>query len=245
MPDRDAYPELGHPDVAGWVLGALDPSEAGRFEEHLRSCGECQAAVAELEPVARVFRKAVPAAGPTAAAEPPADLQARTIDSVEQAAAAGPAARVAVSRRWDAKIPSLAAAVIIAAVLSVTFLVSRPGHAPTFTILLHQPSGGTASGQATAHQTADGWSIQLTVHGLQSLGPDRFYECWYAGPGSRPGQPDLITAGTFTIGHSGSATTQMWSAADPRKFPTMQITAGRASDTRQRGQIVLTGTASH
>jgi len=152
---------------------------------------------------------------------------------------------VKMRRRRDVKIPSLAAAVIIAAVLGATFLVSRPAHAPAFAILLHPPSGAAAaSGQAMTHQTADGWSIQLTVHGLKNLGPDRFYECWYAGPGSRPGHPDLITAGTFTIGRSDSATVQMWSAADPRKFPTMQITAERASDTRQRGQIVLTGTAS-
>ena len=61
MPDRYAQPELGHPEVAGWVLGALDRDEAGRFEEHLRSCGECQAAVAELEPVARMLLEAAPA----------------------------------------------------------------------------------------------------------------------------------------------------------------------------------------
>jgi hypothetical protein len=99
------------------------------------------------------------------------------------------------------------------------------------------------SGEAVAHQTADGWSIQLTVHDLKPPGPGRFYECWYAGPGNQPGHPDLITAGTFTVGPSGTATVQMWSAADPRTFPAMQITAEQAGDAGQHGQVILTGTA--
>ena len=228
--------------MAGWVLGALDPGDEGRFEEHLGSCGDCQAAVAELEPVARMLQEAAAAGAPAAAAEPPADLQARTLASVEQAAAAGGAAGVTVWRRRSVWLLSLAAAVVFAVTASVTFLVSRPGPVLAATIPLHPPPGGTASGQATAQQTADGWSIQLTVHGLQNLGPDRFYECWYAGPGSRPGHPVLITAGTFTIGPSGSATMQMWSAADPRTFPAMQITAGRVGDDGPRGLIILSGT---
>ena len=63
-------------------------------------------------------------------------------------------------------------------------------------------------------------------------------------PGSRPGHPDLITAGTFTTGSSGIATVQMWSAADPRAFPTMQITAQTAGDGSQHGQVILSGTAN-
>ena len=60
-----------------------------------------------------------------------------------------------------------------------------------------------------------GWSIQLTVSHLPDLGPGRFYECWYADSDSRPGHPDLITAGTFTTGRSGTATVQMWCTAEP------------------------------
>ena len=80
MPDLDAHPELEHPEVTGWVLGALDPDEAESFQEHLRSCGECQAAVAAFEPVARMLQTAAPAV------QPPPDLQARTLASVERAA---------------------------------------------------------------------------------------------------------------------------------------------------------------
>ena len=115
--------------------------------------------------------------------------------------------------------------------------------AKAYIIPLHSPSGGTASGQAIARYTADGWSIQLTAYRLADLGPGQFYECWYAGPGNSPGHPDLITAGTFTVGRNGSATVQMWSAADPGTFPAMQITAERAGDGGRHGQVILTGTA--
>ena len=75
----DATPELGHPDAAAWALGALDPEEAGRFKAHLQSCGGCRIAVADFEQVARAL------AHPPPAVEPPPDLQARTLASVQYA----------------------------------------------------------------------------------------------------------------------------------------------------------------
>lgn len=91
-PHRDAL-HVGHPEAAGWVLGALDAGDAERFKRHLRSCRECQSAVTELEPVTRMLRQAAPVAEPAADGVPPADLQARTLASVERAAR-----RAAVSR---------------------------------------------------------------------------------------------------------------------------------------------------
>jgi hypothetical protein len=295
MPRRDADPELGHPDVAAWVLGALDPDEAERFAEHLRSCDDCQAAVGELEPVAEMLR-AVDTAD-TADVKAPASLQARTLARVRYAAglaegdaghtapdgahgqpdgahgllevahteldaeASGPRAeeseeggreavapvlkpRVAAWRRTSVRALTLAAAAVVAIAAGIAVWISQQGPAPlAFTIPLHAASGGTASGQATAQHAANGWAIKLTVHGLKDLGSGRFYECWYAGPGNRPGHANLITAGTFTVDHGGNATVQMWSAADPRTFRTMQITAERPGDATQRGQVVLSGSA--
>jgi hypothetical protein len=71
---------LRHAEIAGWALGALDPVDAAAFEAHMRSCGQCQAAAAELEPVAKALGRAAPAV------EPPDDLGARTIARVLAAA---------------------------------------------------------------------------------------------------------------------------------------------------------------
>jgi hypothetical protein len=216
----------------------LDPDDRRRFEAHLRSCQECEQAITDFRPAALLLKTPLPTIELMAGAEPRPDLQARTLARVERAA------RKPARGRRNARLLLAAAAVaIIATVAGIGLSRARPAPALAFDIPLHALYAGPGSGEAVAHQTADGWSIQLTVQDLKPLGHGRFYECWYAGPGSRPGRPDLITAGTFTVGPSGAATVQMWSAADPRTFPTMQITAEQAGDAGQHGQVILTGTA--
>jgi hypothetical protein len=298
MPRRNGSFRLGHLDSAGWVLSALDPDGAERFAGHLVTCKECQAAVSDLEPVARLLQN--PAAGTnTAAIEPPEDLEARTMVRVEWAARlaateagqaepgiqveagtqagvgiqaavsdapqfvpervrtapdidaagpeeaqAGPVVKVVAWRRASVRAFSLAASAVAVIGAGAAVWISRPPPALAFTFPLHATYGATASGQAHARQAQSGWSIQLTVHGLKDLGSGRFYECWYAGPRNRPGRPDLIAAGTFAVGRSGSATVQMWSAADPRSFATMQITAEQPGDAGRYGEVILSGKAS-
>lgn len=241
MADSDSFTDSWHPDAAGWVLGVLDPEESGQFEVHLESCPECRQAVAELEATAQMLKTAVGlpdvqlADGP----EPPADLEARTLARVQQAA------RKSARRRWSPRrtlVAAVAVAVVAATATAIPILASS-APALAFTYTLQSPHGTATSGQAVAHQTGDGWSVTLTVHGLPKPGPGQFYECWYAGPGNRPGHPDLITAGTFTVSSVGTATVQMWSAADPRAFPFMEITTETAGDAQQHGQALLSGNA--
>jgi hypothetical protein len=248
----DATGELGHPEAAAWALGALDPAEAERFQAHLQSCGGCRIAVAEFEQVARAL------AHPSPELEPPSDLQTRTLASVQHAVMSAkraqenpqPARAPAKASRWDwhwnfpvfSVAAALGAAVVAIVVVLAQVVQTAPAQAQTV-ILLHAASGSAASGQATAVQSDGGWSIRLTVHHLPPLGPGRFYECWYAGPGNRPGHPELITAGTFTVGPGGTGSFTMWSAANPQVFKTMQITAERPGDAGQHGHVILTGTA--
>lgn len=236
--------DLAHPEVAGWMLGKLDPAEAEDFRAHLAGCPHCQAAVDELAPVGQALRHLPPAA------EPPPGLEALTIARVQAAAAAAGRSRRAPSRirwpRWNARL--LAAAAAAAAVIAAVAVVLSQGGTPARTpvaavIVLHSPSSGPAAGRAVVTRRAGGWSIRLSVHGLRPPGPGRFYECWYAGPGNRPGHRELITAGTFIVGPDGQGTFTMWSAADPHVFRTMQITAEHPGDARQHGQIILTGQA--
>jgi anti-sigma-K factor RskA len=236
-PDSHGLAQTEHPDVAGWVLGVLDPDDSVRFEEHLRSCEECQQAVAEFGPAARLLQTALPAIELMEDDEPPAELQTRTVARVERAA------RKAVWRRRSAALIAAAAVVVIAAVIAITVSLTQSTPALAFSFSLRAPYGGAASADATAQQTANGWSIRLTAQHLKPLPSGSFYECWYAGPDGLSGQPDLIPAGTFTVDSHGDATVQMWSVADPRSFPTMQITAERAGDATQQGTIILTGTA--
>lgn len=65
----------GRMNVAGWVVGALDPDDAEFFADHLLTCKDCQLAVAELEP-----------AGQLLGMRPPASLGATTLARIRQAA---------------------------------------------------------------------------------------------------------------------------------------------------------------
>jgi len=221
------------------VLGVLDAADADRFAGHLRSCPDCRAAVAELGPAARLLQTAAPAAAP------PAALQARTLASVAEAAtAARRGDRRSRWRSWNVRMLALAAAIVIAVATGAGLALSRSPSGEKYTIALHSGTGLAASGQAIVRQADNGSSIQLTVAHLADVGPDKFYECWWIGSDNRPGHPDVINAGTFTVGRSGTATVQMWAAANPDTYPTMEITVGTPHSTSPQGQTVLVGTAS-
>jgi Anti-sigma-K factor rskA/Putative zinc-finger len=79
MPPDASNPELAHADVAGWALGALEPADAEAFELHLAQCAECQADVAGFDALTRALNSPAPAV------EPSADLEARTLASVQHA----------------------------------------------------------------------------------------------------------------------------------------------------------------
>jgi hypothetical protein len=217
--------------------------------------------VAEFEPVVQSLKFAAPAA------EPPDDLEARTIAAVQYAvmaesqpgpagaptlAAATPEPKPSSARKasrwwhlhWTNPLLSVVTALGAAAVTAAAFLgvqlsqVAAPAVAASFT--LHAQPGQSGSATAVARHAGGGWEIQLTVKDLKNPGPGRFYECWYAGPGNRPGQPELITAGTFD---GGNGTFNMWSAANPAKYKIMQVTAEQPGDGSQHGTVILSGTA--
>jgi hypothetical protein len=220
---RGGRTDQAHPESAAWALGALGPEEAARFELHLRTCVHCQAAISEFGPVTQVLRTATP----VPAGRPSPDFEAPTIPGRD-------------ARLLAAAAAAGAAAVLLAGLVLLPRLEASPARAVT--IPLHGVAA-RASGTAVAHPRAGGWSITLSVHGLKDLGAGRYYECWYTGPGRRPGRRELIPAGTFTTGRSGTASITMWSAADPGQFPLMEITAEAPGDGGQHGAVVLAGVA--
>lgn len=237
--------EFAHPEAAGWLLGALDPAETDVFRRHLPGCAHCQAAMTDLAPARRALR------GFSPPVNPPPGLEARTVAAVLDAASRGQQpSQTAPKIRWPRSHARLLAATAVAAAIAVVAVLltlrappPRTAAGSAAVIVLRSPSGAAASGRAVATRRAGGWSIRLTVRGLTKLRPGQFYECWYARPGTRPGHPQLITAGTFTTGPRGSGSFTMWSAADPHAFKTMEITAERPGDARQHGRIILTGQA--
>ena len=248
----DARHAVEHPETAGWALGTLDPDDAAAFSEHLQSCPQCQAEVAEFTPVA----ESLPLAAPSA--EPPDDLFYKTMAAVQYAVMAesqpatepeptarGPAARA--SRwwhfHWTSPLMTVVTALGAAAVTAAAFIgvqlsqITAPAVLASFD--LRAPAGGAGSATATVRHYSSGYNIALTARDLPRLGSGQFYECWYAGPGNRSGHLELITAGTFV----GNGTVHMWSAANPARFKIMQITIEQAGDASQHGRVILSGLA--
>ena len=186
MPPREPDPELAHPEAAGWVLGILDPGDADRFAAHLRSCPDCRAAVAELGPAAQLLQTAAPAA------EPPAELQARTLDGVAKAAAAArPGGRRSRWRGWNTRMLALAASVVvIAGAVSAGVLLSRPAPAQDVdsVVLRPQPGLPAAAGAASAGR----WPRGPAAAG-RSSSPSPTWPTWDLAGSMNAGGPARVT----------------------------------------------------
>jgi anti-sigma-K factor RskA len=223
MPDHVAP----HPDLAGYVLGALDPAETAAFEQHLAGCDACRAEVRELQGLPALMEQAAPPV------EVPPGLRERTFAAVEQAAAGsrrrGPLLRLA----------AVAAAVVIALVGGV--VVSQSGGRGEVTELVLAASAGQP-GRATAElrQVEDGVVIDMEVTGLAPNQADSVYECWFVGPGDTLEQPNRVSAGTFRVGADGRASLRLHSAVDLRRFPVMGVTLEKDRGNPSRtGQKIL------
>jgi hypothetical protein len=183
---------------------------------------------------------------------PPAEPEVQPIPSLRAPAEdeAPPAVTpLPVWRRYPRRLAAIAAvaAAIIAAAIVVPLSLGRGPAEVTVVIPLHATAAakvfgvGDATGQATARQTGESWTFELTVHGLKPLPGNDVYVCWWAAPGSTSLHPQVTTGGSFVVGNSGSATLTMTTGVDPRQFRTMEITAEPPGSGALHGAVLLTG----
>jgi anti-sigma-K factor RskA len=226
MPDQVApHP---HPDLAGYVLGALDPGETAAFEQHLAGCETCRAEVEELQGLPELIDQAAPPI------EVPPGLRERTFAAVERAAGAR-------RRAPMLRLVGVAAALIVALLGGVVVSQFGGGGRGQVIELALAPQPGV-SGRATVElrPVDDGVAIDMEVSGLAPNPPGSVYECWFVGPGDSLERPNRVSAGTFTVGAGGRASVRMHSAADLRRFPVMGVTLEQdGGDPRRTGQKIL------
>jgi anti-sigma-K factor RskA len=226
MPDQVApHP---HPDLAGYVLGALDPGETAAFEQHLAGCETCRAEVEELQGLPELIDRAAPPI------EVPPGLRERTFAAVERAAGAR-------RRAPMLRLVGVAAALIVALLGGVVVSQFGGGGRGQVIELALAPQPGV-SGRATVElrPVDDGVAIDMEVSGLAPNPPGSVYECWFVGPGDSLERPNRVSAGTFTVGAGGRASVRMHSAADLRRFPVMGVTLEQdGGDPRRTGQKIL------
>jgi anti-sigma-K factor RskA len=210
MPDPVApHP---HPDLAGYVLGALDPGEQAAFEQHLAGCDTCRAEVEELQGLPALLDRAAPPI------EVPPGLRERTFAAVERAAAGrrrGPLLRLA----------AVAAALVVALVGGVVVSqLGGGGRGQVIELALNAQPGKTGQATVQLRREGAGVAVDMEVSGLAPNPPGSIYECWFVGPGDTLQQPNRVSAGTFTVGAGGRASLHMHTGADLRRFPVMGVT---------------------
>lgn len=238
MPDHP----VPHHDIAGYVLGALDPVEAEQFSAHVRTCDECRREVSELASLRVVLDRAMPAT------VLPPHLEERTFAAIERAVRAdaeapveAPLPRAPRSPR-NRRLPAAAASAALAGVAALVaglVLMSDPS-TPVREITLVAAEGVHAEAVARLHREEPGVIIELSVTGLAVPPEGSFYECWYVGDDDSPERPARLTAGTFLVAGKGTTEVRMTTAADREHFPRIEVTLEPGDgDPRSTGPVVL------
>jgi anti-sigma-K factor RskA len=258
-----------HPDVAGYLLGTLEPEEARRFAEHLDSCDACREEVEQLAGLPTLLSDLPP---PVAV---PAGLEERTFAAIEAAATAGRPPDLSASNRTPAPeqpdapgapggtvIPmkrppkkgwrhppllALAAAAVLVIGLAVGIVAAQGGssNAPAATIRLVAVGGGPAHGTATVRATSGGLTIDMTVQDLAPSRPGTFYTCWLVGPGDTLAHQNRVSVGSFVVRGTAPVEVHWTTAANVRQFPQLGVTLEPDNgNPRHQGPKVLAGTAA-
>lgn len=179
--------------LGAYALGALEPSEVAEVDEHLATCAECRAELAELEEM-KDFLGEVP---PEAFLEGPPEggdlLLQRTLREVRESSPE-PVVEVPAKRRSSRWLMVAAALVVVAGALGGGVALGRSTAPPQAT----EPAAGykevtttdTVSGasMATTVEPRTGWSwVQVQVAGLKAgdqcklLVTDKSGKTWTAG----------------------------------------------------------------
>jgi anti-sigma-K factor RskA len=143
------------PALGAYVLGALDPEERRRFEEHLEHCAVCLAELAEFAPLPAMLDRVRPEDLQPVAVTPSPELFDRV-----SAAARREEPRQQGIRRW-----LLAAAAVLAVLGAGTGVVvwaTGSGNSDTVTA-----SDGPVRATVSAHAGNDGSVLEVTVAGLR------------------------------------------------------------------------------
>jgi anti-sigma-K factor RskA len=256
-----------HPDVAGYLLGTLEPEEAQRFADHLDGCDACRDEVEHLSGLPNLLSDlpppvAVPAgleertfaaieAAATAGRPPEATASSRTPGAQEPAAPGAPGGMVIPMKRPPKKgwrrppLVALAAAAVLIIGLAVGIVASQGGssNAPLATIRLVAVGGGPAHGTATVRATSGGLTIDMTVEDLRPSPSGTFYTCWLVGRGDTLAHPNRVSVGSFVVRGTKPVEVHWTTAANLRQFPQLGVTLEPDNgNPSHQGPKVLAGT---
>jgi anti-sigma factor RsiW len=182
---------------AAYLLGALEPDEHERYEEHLRTCAICGQELQQLQPSVDALCLGV------TEMQAPLQVRDRVMEIVRQEEsvlrAAGPQAdrpAAAARRRWPRPALAFGSAVAAAAV-AIGILVGVSG-SPSETVIAARVAAVAPHGQAQLRESST--RAELVVAGMPQPPAGKIYQVWLARPGRSPEPTDAL----FSVTRSGS-----------------------------------------
>lgn len=191
-----SHPCDQHLQAAAYLLGALPPSEADEYRQHLHGCRVCRAEIQQLAPAANALpTTATPVHVPDALLE---RVMRDVRTEAELLNAAGPQAdRPPAKARWSRpRLTLLAASTSIAAVV-ITVLIATGS--PSGQRVTQARLAANIPGHAQVRQSAT--TAQLVVSGIPQPPAGKIYEVWLA----KPHQPPQPTNALFSVTANGNA----------------------------------------
>ena len=214
----------GHPetrDLLGpFVMGGLGPAEARAVEEHLEDCPSC---TQEAEALRLAHEHLVEFAASSETSPP--HLKDRAVAGLPR-----PAPRRAVPP-W----PAVAAAVVLVA-LGLAYGPSLLGSREVVAATL-EPTGRApeAGGEVEIVGGDENMEVRLEAWGLPACEREEYYELWLVEGEER------VSAGTFSVGHSGEVEVVLNAPKFADSYPQVGITAERDTDPRPGTAKMLGG----
>lgn len=189
-----------------YLIGALEPGEARRVEEHLQACDGCAEEMRELRSVHEHLADLA-----TAAEAPPLHLKDRVISELP--------------RRATYRAPiaaAVAATVLCAVVLGALYAAGIFGREAVASATLEPTElAPRAGGKLRVHEsdpTDPNARAELEVWGLPRCDENEYYELWFGEEGGR------VSAGTFKVGAGGRGTLYMTVPEEAGRYRRVGIT---------------------
>jgi hypothetical protein len=188
MGDSPMSEHLEVRDLLGpYVMGALEPEEERKVEEHLERCASCRE---EAQDLRRAHERLVDLAN--AMKTPPPELEDRVLTEMP--------------RRGTRRVPLVAAAAVllVLAVLGVMYSSGFFGRDEIASATLKPTElAPSAGGELRVREEDPNAQAELEVWGLPRPGKHEYYELWFGEEGGR------MSAGTFTVDDRGRETLYM------------------------------------
>jgi len=213
----------GHPetrDLLGpFVMGGLGPAEARAVEEHLEDCPSCTQEAEAL----RLAHERLAELAASSEALPP-HLKARPVVGLPR-----PAPRRAAP-------PWAAAAAVALLALGLAYGPSLLGSREVVAATL-EPTGRApeAGGEVEIVGGDENTEVRLEAWGLPACEREEYYELWLVEGEER------VSAGTFSVGHSGEVEVVLNAPKFADSYPQVGITAERDTDPRPGTAKMLGG----